>query len=338
MKSVDVVVIGAGPTGLGAATRLSQFPDDAPDFKVFESSKDVGGLSKTLETTEGFLFDLGGHVIFSHYEYFDSLLKDAVGDYSDESIWKTHKRASYVRYKERWVPYPFQNNLSCVPREDQIACIHGLMDELANATMKPSNFDEWIVRKMGSGLANIFMRPYNFKVWGCPPSMMQCEWLGERVSMVDPKTVVSNVINNVVEDEWGPNAIFRFPAHGGTGSIWKRVAAKCVDRSKIELNTSVVRIDLDSRELVTRRSDDGKETTTKFKRALCTAPLDLVLRDLIVAPYGGQSKEQLVEWANALRHTSTHVVGIGFRGESPHADKCWTYFPESNCDFYRATV
>ena len=34
----------------------------------------------------------------------------------------------------------------------------------AIAQTKPKNFDEWILRVMGSGIADLFMRPYNFKV------------------------------------------------------------------------------------------------------------------------------------------------------------------------------
>lgn len=33
---------------------------------------------------------------------------------------------------------------------------------------KPKDFDEWIVRNMGTGIADLFMRPYNFKVWAVP--------------------------------------------------------------------------------------------------------------------------------------------------------------------------
>jgi hypothetical protein len=35
---------------------------------------EAGGLACTDVTPEGFLFDMGGHVIFSHYQYFDDLL------------------------------------------------------------------------------------------------------------------------------------------------------------------------------------------------------------------------------------------------------------------------
>jgi len=36
--------------------------------------------------------------------------------------------------------------------------------------------------------------------------------------------------------------------------------------------------------------------------------------------------------------SSTHIVGLGIRGECPHGSKCWLYFPEADCPFYRATV
>jgi len=36
--------------------------------------------------------------------------------------------------------------------------------------------------------------------------------------------------------------------------------------------------------------------------------------------------------------SSSHIVGIGLRGQCPLGLKCWLYFPESNCPFYRTTV
>ena len=54
---------------------------------------------------------------------------------------------------------------------------------------------------------------------------MQCEWLGERVATVDVTRAISNVIHGKEDAGWGPNAVFRFPLEGGTGGIWKKVAA-----------------------------------------------------------------------------------------------------------------
>lgn len=62
------------------------------------------------------------------------------------------------------------------------------------------------------------------QVWAVPTTMMQCNWLGERVATVDVDRAISNVINNKEDAGWGPNAVFRFPTSGGTGAIWKGVA------------------------------------------------------------------------------------------------------------------
>jgi protoporphyrinogen oxidase len=43
---------------------------------------------------------------------------------------------------------------------------------------------------------------------------------------------------------------------------------------------------------------------------------------------------------SALRFSSTHVIGVGLHGAAPDSlgGKCWMYFPESDCPFYRVTV
>lgn len=122
-----------------------------------------GGVDILLQ-----LYDVGGHVIFSHYKYFDDCLNEAL---PTEEDWYTHQRISYVRCKGLWVPYPFQTNISMLPKEEQVKCMDGMIDaalEARVANTKPKDFDEWILRVMGSGIADIFMRPYNFKVWAVP--------------------------------------------------------------------------------------------------------------------------------------------------------------------------
>ncbi|RAQ56886.1 hypothetical protein COH20_000951 [Aspergillus flavus] len=53
---VDVLVIGAGPTGLGAAKRLQQLNNAS--WLIVDSIETLGGLASTDATLEGFLFDL----------------------------------------------------------------------------------------------------------------------------------------------------------------------------------------------------------------------------------------------------------------------------------------
>ena len=111
-RTVDTLVIGAGPTGLGAAKRLHQLhasgatqgKSGAEPWLLIDASHEAGGLASTDVTDEGFLFDVGGHVIFSHYSYFDDVIKEALPKADD---WYEHQRVSYVRSKNVWVPCEF---------------------------------------------------------------------------------------------------------------------------------------------------------------------------------------------------------------------------------------
>jgi len=89
-QTVDVLIVGAGPTGLGAAKRLKQLKHTS--HVIVDAQKEAGGLASTDVTPEGFLFDVGGHVIFSHYLYFDDCINEALPKADD---WYEHERVSY---------------------------------------------------------------------------------------------------------------------------------------------------------------------------------------------------------------------------------------------------
>ncbi|WFD37087.1 uncharacterized protein MJAP1_000028 [Malassezia japonica] len=330
-KEVDTLVIGAGPTGLGAAKRLNQL--NLSSWTLVDANDEAGGLASTDVTKEGFLFDVGGHVIFSHYSYFDDVIHEALPQKED---WYEHERVSYVRSRDVWVPYPYQNNITVLPVEDQVKCIEGMIDaaELrARSTTPPKTFDEWIVRMMGEGLADLFMRPYNFKVWAVPTTLMQCKWLGERVAAPNLKMVVSNTLNKKVAGNWGPNATFKFPARDGTGGIWKSVA-KTLPQDKLQFKKRVTKVDADGH---VAHFDDG--SSIKYKQLVSTMGLDFLVDNL--EGIDQASKDQLQKTVkDKLVYSSTHVIGIGIRGERPNriGDKCWLYFPEDDSPFYRATI
>ncbi|TID21996.1 hypothetical protein E2P81_ATG11112 [Venturia nashicola] len=323
---VDVLVIGAGPTGLGAAKRLNQIGN--ADWLIVDSNETPGGLASTDVTPEGFLYDVGGHVIFSHYKYFDDCINEAL---PKETDWYTHQRISYVRCKGLWVPYPFQNNISMLPKEDQVKCMDGMIDAALEARVsstKPKDFDEWIVRMMGTGIADIFMRPYNFKVWAVPTTKMQCQWLGERVAAPDVKTVTKNVILNKTAGNWGPNATFRFPAEGGTGNIWIQVANTLPKKNtRFGKNGAVDTVDAEKKVI---KMNDG--TSIKYQKLISTMGVDSLVEKM--------GNKELVDLSKGLYYSTTHVIGVGIRGQRPEriGDKCWLYFPEDNCNFYRATI
>ena len=316
-----IVILGAGPTGLSAAWRLEEHGHH--DWMLLESSDRPGGLSMSVRDDAGFTWDLGGHVIFSHWKYFDRLLGQALGDQ-----WVEHQREAWVWMRERWIPYPFQNNIWRLPPEELVTCLAGLVEvQRAPNGEPPATFAEWLQRSFGSGLCETFMYPYNLKVWAYPPSALGVGWMGERVAPVDLARILANVVYRKDDVSWGPNATFRFPLRGGTGAIWTSIASQ-LPYERISLGTRVARIDTSARRVF---CDDG--SSIPYDRLISTIPLDQLLQSLTDCP-------ELTRFAPQFVHSSSHIVGIGLAGKPPAdlTSKCWMYFPEEETPFYRVTL
>ena len=313
-NSPRIAIIGAGPCGLGAGRELDRLGHE--DWKIYERSGGAGGLASSITDSQGFTWDHGGHVVFSHYGEFDRLLEDVMGD----EVY-AHERSSYIRFDGRWVPYPFQNNLRYLPSEAAYECVLGLIE--AEGGDPNMDFATWMEATFGGGITHHFMRPYNFKVWATPPERMASHWIAERVSVIDHKRALRSLIFEEDDLAWGPNNTFIFPAEGGTGEIYRRLALKLGDR--IAYERELVEIDVEEKRL---RFSDGVEEP--YDALISTMPLDILVRTLRHCP------DSVRGAAEDLEHNSVYMVGIGY--EMPlKDDKSWMYFPGDHAPFYRAT-
>ncbi|HEV7927675.1 MAG TPA: FAD-dependent oxidoreductase [Verrucomicrobiae bacterium] len=317
----SIIIAGSGPTGLGAAHRLHELRHD--DWLLLEASNHAGGLAASFVDEKGFTWDIGGHVQFSHYEYFDRAMIEFLG----ADGWLRHQRESWVWMRDRFIPYPLQNNIHRLPVDDLNRCLQGLLDVTQSPRPKPANFGQWIDATFGSGLAEIFMRPYNYKVWAYPPEELNAGWVGERVALPDFARAMNNLILDKDDLSWGPNTTFQFPKSGGTGAIW-RACAQRLPQDKLHFETPISSIDLERHELSTK---DGR--VLHYDHLISTLPLRELIR------LTGQ--KQLEPFSQkGLLYSSSNIFGLGLRGKpAPElASKCWIYFPEDNCPFYRVTV
>jgi protoporphyrinogen oxidase len=175
----------------------------------------------------------------------------------------------------------------------------------------------------GAGITRHFMGPYNFKVWATEPARMQSRWIGERVALIDYERAARNLAEGRDDLAWGPNNRFVFPAVGGTGEIYRRVAAGLSDR--IRYRTTVRQVDAAGSRL---QSEDG--AWHAYDALVSTMPLDRLVGLLDAAP------DTVRDAAGELRHNGVYMVGVGY--EAPLADdKSWMYFPGPEAPFYRAT-
>ena len=312
---MTILIIGAGPCGLGAAYRLNEIHH--PDWLLVEKYRHVGGLSASFLDDAGFTWDIGGHVLFSHYDYFDR-----VADKALDGAWFEHQRESWINILLTWVPYPFQNNVRYLPDAELQECLWGLRN-LIGSPADAINFREWLETVFGRGIVKYFMEPYNLKVWGVPLEVMSKEWIAERVSVVDLGRIENNIAEQRDDLSWGPNNRFKFPRQGGTGAIFEGIARPFQER--IRLDKEMAGVDLEKKEVT---FSDGE--CIRYDVLINTTPLDTFVR------FCTPASEDLLTAADDLIHNSGLIVGIGLAG-SRVDPKCWMYFPEDNSPFYRVT-
>lgn len=315
-----IIIIGAGPTGLGAAWRLDE--KKHANWHLYEQRSHAGGLASSYQDNKGFWWDFGGHVQFSHYWYFDTVMRKVLGNQ-----WNAIERESWIWILNRFIPYPFQNNIHRLPKRQLLTCLEGLLENAINPSKKkPKNFEDWILQSFGRGIADIFLLPYNFKVWAHHPRMMSHSWVGERVATVDLERIISNIAHNTDDVSWGPNSTFKFPKKGGTGAIWKALANK-LPQQRISYNKQVVHIDAKKKMI---HFVDGE--ITRYDKLINTMPLDTLVKI--------STLHSLKPSTHKLKYSSVHVVGLGLKGKRPaHLNtKCWMYFPENDSPFFRATI
>lgn len=333
-----IVILGAGPTGLGAGYRLKEL--GYSNFVLYDRHDYVGGLANSFTDAQGFTWDIGGHVMFSHYKYYDQCFETLMG-----KEFTLNNRESWVRMMDRWVPYPFQNNVRYLPKEAAYECLSGLIKAQSGKGKIPTpgaaqNFGEFIDAVFGDGIAKYFMRPYNYKVWAYEPEVMNKTWIGERVAVIDIDRALKNVLLGSDDFGWGPNNQFKFPLKGGTGEFYRRFGpalgltadGKEQPGSHIRLNKRATRIDADRKTITFA---DG--STDHYDILISTMPLDVLCRDVLHGPVPPSLRDRAAQ----LKHSSGYMVGIGLKSRTPGGGtpdtKSWMYFPEDNCPFYRVT-
>lgn len=121
-------------------------------------------------------FYVCGHLIFSHYSYFDVYLNEVLPKPDD---WSTYKRISHRYSQGQRIAYPSQNSIAALPEEEQSKCLQGVFKAVLQAydgvpMGKPKKLDEWNVRNLGERLADILMRLHNFKSGLLLPPRYDC--------------------------------------------------------------------------------------------------------------------------------------------------------------------
>ena len=94
-----VVIIGAGPAGLTAASELV---DRGVPVIILEKTGRVGGIARTDEY-KGYRFDIGGHRFFTRVPWVMEFWKKIMGD-----DFLRRPRQSHIYYRREFYTYPIK--------------------------------------------------------------------------------------------------------------------------------------------------------------------------------------------------------------------------------------
>jgi protoporphyrinogen oxidase len=302
-----IVILGAGPTGLGAACRLRELGYD--NWHLYEKAPTAGGLSGSITDANGFTWDYGGHVLFSTFTRVDRLL-DSLGT----KFFHHHQRRAYIRLHDCFIPYPFQQHLDELPASLREFILH-TNDEARPDPGKTKNFFQWLTATFGHGPGEIFFYPYNHKVWGHDLEKMSYSWVTQRISPAEQDR----------NRQWGPNSTFLYPRQGGMGGLFRSLAARFP--KAITYDAEVVAVDTRQGRLKTA---DGR--TDSFDYLVSSLPLTHLLQFLEPAP-----PEPVTKAGGFLAWNSCTVTGVGL-ARPAKTDFTWLYYPEPEYPFYRVTA
>lgn len=296
MRHTRFLVIGAGPTGLGAATRLTELGEE---HVVVDGADRVGGMASSHTDPQGFTWDLGGHVIHSHFAEFDEAVRKSQVELREV------RRNGFVWLGGRLVPAPVQQHLDTLPgdlRPDAPAA--NLADHYRN--------------HFGAELFERFFEPFNRKMWSAPLELVDHTWTSLRSG-----SGAANVPALGLARDARP-AVEHFPYPlGGTGALWSAVAQRLTERDRILLGTRVVALDVPAR---TARLSDGTRLAYEF--AISTAPVTDALTWAGLP--GGDALRASTVTAVGVGFDGTPPPALD--------GVTWVYCPDPDVPWYRLTV
>jgi protoporphyrinogen oxidase len=306
----EVVILGAGLTGLSAAYKLEQ--RNYLDYEIFEQDIRPGGLLKT-ESVGGFNFDYTGHLLHISNPEFKAFLEDLF-DFDQDLV--LNKRHSAIFYSNTFVPYPFQMNLFGLPADVIYDCINGYINR-KTGLRKTISFYDWVLKYFGAGFGKHFFFPYNGKLLSCDVKDVLASWVGRFVPQTSLKLILNGAIQKRTDQGVGYNSFFYYPKNGGIELLVKNITSKL--KKKIRTGHRAVFIDLEKKVIF---FENGH--SEPYNKLVTTIPL----KELLL---GTKSLNHL---APKLLCSSVINFNLGFN-KPDIGSWHWIYFPEKQVPFYR---
>jgi protoporphyrinogen oxidase len=271
---IPLVVLGAGPAGLGAAFKLAQ--RTAFDVTVIERNLEVGGNAGSFDV-DGLNVDFGSHRL--HPSCPEPILADIRNMLGPELL--DRPRHGRIRLRGHWVHFPLKpvDLITQLP----LSFIGGVgtdtIRKIIGHSSSEETFQAVLERGLGRTICRDFYFPYARKIWGVSPDELDAEQARRRVSAGSLGKMMRKVLSAVPGLKAKGSGRFYYPAKGFGAISHGYHRAACAAGARVLLGSSVTGIELeDSRVKAVHLTDGNGATSLRTRNVLSTIPLPGLVR------------------------------------------------------------
>lgn len=296
--SSQVVVLGAGPAGLGAALRLAD--RSAFHVTVLERASAVGGNAGGFEM-EGIPVDFGSHRL--HPACRPDILDDIRRMLGPDLLLRP--RHGRIKLRGRWIHFPLKPLDLLVQLPPSFAA--GVVgDSVKKLAARPPQDGETFATVLEAGLGRTICRdfyfPYARKIWGVSPEELDPVQARRRVSAGSIGKMVRKVLNALPGARSEHTGCFFYP-RGGFGQISHAYYRACVERGvDVRFDCAISSIDVSGGRLRSVTVDGGR-TRLETRLALSTIPLPALVQ--MMTP---SAPAEVLHSAHALEYRSMLLI------------------------------
>lgn len=262
--SDGIVVLGAGPAGLGLAFRAGAA---GHRVTVIEREGRVGGAAGSF-TVAGVRVDHGSHRL--HHAIAPDILRDLRALLGDDL--QRRPRQGRIRLAGRWLPFPLTASGTLRNLPPGIG-VRAAIESLGSWARRPraDTFAEIVRAGLGPTIASRFYEPYAWKLWGLDPGEISGEQARRRITAATPTALLRRMLAGR-----DPQArTFLYPRRG-FGQLWEAMATAAAARgAKIHLATTAVGVERDTDGVVVHLANGGE---VRGQHLYSTVPLPILVR------------------------------------------------------------
>ena len=282
-------ILGGGLSAISLAYYL-QNNKDIDEIHILEKDEVLGGICRTY-IKDGIEYDVGPHIIFSKDKEILDLMNNLLGENNEK-----HRRSNRILHKKRFVQYPFENDLSKLPKEDIDYCVNGFLHN-PYENYEAKNMLQFFLKTFGEGITNTYLRPYNEKIWKFDPSFMDTQMV-ERIPKPPKEDIIRSAKGETI-DGYLHQLYFTYPKQGGTEALIKAFIAKLSDKVKIHTNNKVLKA---------KKQGDKFVVTTSEKEYTCDKIISTMPANEFSHIYEDNNKPQeILDIADNLRYNSIAI-------------------------------